>query len=89
MKRLINELAKHNITPEYNFGRIELQGGDDTARAYYSALLKQNPDLEIKFILELAKTNKDIYDLIDERAAIRSAENLKGDFKSAVRCNFI
>lgn len=89
MKRLINELAKRDITPEYNFGRIELQGGDDTAREYYSSLLKQNPEIEIKFILELAKINKDVYDLIDERAAIRAAENLKGDFESAVRCNFI
>ena len=88
IKQLIEDFKHYKITPEFVYGRIELQGGDDTAREHYSALLAQNSKIEINLILELAKIDEYVYDVIDERAAIREAENLPGDFESAVRCAF-
>jgi len=89
MKRLIEEFYRRGIRPEYEFGRLILYGGEELARENYSEQIKLNPEAEIRIILELAKTREDIYDLIDERAAIRKADNLPGDFESAVRCNFL
>lgn len=89
MKRLIEEFNRRGIRPEYEFGRLILYGGETAARENYSEQIKLNPEAEIKIILELAKTREDIYCQIEERAAIREADNLPGDFESAVRCNFL
>ena len=88
-KLLIKELEKHRITPVFDCGRITLAGDDSEAREHYSHMLLDNPKLEIDLILELAKIEEYIYCCIDERAAIRAAEELPGDFKSAVSCAII
>ncbi|MBQ6909438.1 MAG: hypothetical protein IJP88_00185 [Synergistaceae bacterium] len=89
MKRLIEDFNRRGIRPEYEFGRLVLYGGETAARENYSDQIKLNPEAEIKIILELAKTREDFYCLIEERAAIREADNLPGDFESAVRCCFL
>lgn len=90
MKRLISDFQKYNITPVYEYGRISLlkdKDCDEDAFENYSRLLAGNPKIEIRLILELAKTDDDIRFQIEERAAIRAADNLPDDFESAVRCN--
>ena len=69
-------------------GRVLLTGGDKTARKHYRSLLQAKPGIEAYLILELAKTNPDLMFEIEERAAIREADNLPGDLFSAIMCNF-
>ena len=85
---MYEELKKWKITPIYYFGRIYLEGGDKSAREHYQSILDENIELQIKFILELAKHDKNVLELIEERAAIRGADGLPDDLESAVRCNF-
>jgi len=87
--RLIKEFEKYKITPEYELGRIVLYGGDDKARQYYTKFLAENLDIQIKLIFDLAKIREDVYCQVEERAAIRAADNLPGDFWSAIKCAFI
>lgn len=84
MISFLRELRDWKITPEYNFGRIQLTGGDNTAREHYQNVIDENPLL----ILEIAKGNKEILQAVEERAAIREADGLPGDLESAVLCNF-
>lgn len=72
----------------YEYGRIILKGGDDVARDHYTRLFATNQGIEIKLILELAKSDELIWGLIEERAAIRGADGLPDDFENSVRCNF-
>lgn len=88
MTSFLRELKDWKITPEYNFGRIQLSGGDNTAREHYQKVLEENPELEIELIFDLARSNKDVLFAIEERAAIREADGLPGDIKSAVLCSF-
>lgn len=88
MNSLLKELRYWQIKPIYYFGRIYLEGGDKTAREHYQNVLNENPELHINFILDLAKTDKNVLELIEERAAIRGADGLPDDLESAVRCNF-
>lgn len=88
MNSLIKELQIWQITPVYNFGRAKLTGGDNTAREHYTRVLAENPELEVQLILDMARHDRKILELIEERAAIRCAENLLGDLKSAVISNF-
>lgn len=84
MSKLLEELKFWGITPEYNFGRIQLTNGDNNARLYYCNLLLENPEFEIALILEIPEFRE----YIEERAAIREADGLLGDLESAVKCNF-
>lgn len=88
MNSLIKELLSWQITPVYNYGRVQLTGGDNTAREHYSRILAENPELEIQLILDMARHDKKILELIEERAAIRWTEGLPGDLESAVVSNF-
>ncbi|MBR2209759.1 MAG: hypothetical protein IJ859_13215 [Synergistaceae bacterium] len=79
MNLLLKELEHWNITPEYSFGRIVLTGGDKTARFHYKNILEENPDLELQLILDVPEFRE----CLEERAAIREAEGLLGDLRSA------
>ena len=59
VKKFINELKKWQVSyyaDEYM--KICLTGGDKRARAYYSRLIMQYPELEDNLLLELAETDK-------------------------------
>ena len=88
MNLLLKELKTWQIKPIYEYGKIKLEGGDKTAREHYQNVLDKNPELQIELILDLAKSDKYVLELIEERAAIREADGLPGDLESAVRCNF-
>ena len=88
ISQLIEEFEKYGITPELVLGRIVLYGGFDAAREHYAKLLRENENIEIKLIFELTKFREDVFCQIDERAAIRAADNLPGDFWSAIKCAF-
>ena len=88
MNSLLKELRDWQIKPVYDFGRITLTGGDKTAREHYQRILDENDEIQIQLILDLAKCDQDVRDCVEERAAIRWADGLPGDFESAVRCNF-
>ena len=88
MSSLLNELKNWQIKPIYEYGRITLEDGDKTAREHYQKILDENPELQIDFILDLARHDKNVLELIEERAAIRKADGLPDDLDSAVSCNF-
>ena len=50
-------------------------------------ILNNNPDLEADVIIELAKRDKILADLIAERQAIRAADGLPDDAHSAIIAN--
>ena len=88
MNKLLKELQDWGIKPEYYFGRVYLKDGDKTARKHYADILEANPELEIDLIWDLARHDKNVLEIIEERAAIREADGLPGDIESAVKCNF-
>ena len=88
MDEFLKELKSWGIKTYLEFGRLVLYDGDKTAREHYSNVLLQEPELEIQLILELVRSDSDIREQIEERAAIRYAEGLPDDLESAVRCNF-
>jgi len=88
MNSLLKELNGWQIKSLYEYGKIRLEGGDKTAREHYQKVLDENPELQIAFILDLAKHDKYVFELIEERAAIRAADGLLDDQYSAVSCNF-
>ena len=88
MNSLLKELRDWQIKPIYDYGKIILTDGDKTAREHYQQILDENDELHIQLILDLVKCDRDIRNYVEERAAIRWANGLPGDFESAVRCNF-
>ena len=83
----MKELKRWEIIPSVEHNRIVLKDGNKRARYHYTMILQENPDFEVKLILELAEQNSELREAIEERAAIREADGLPGDFYSAVRCN--
>lgn len=88
MSKLKDELKRWHIKAYLHNGRLILYDGDNAARNHYKTLLLENPEVEIKLILELIKSDEDMRQFVEERAAIREADGLPGDLESAVRCNF-
>ena len=88
VNELIEELNRYQIRIEEKYPRVLLSGGDKHARKYYSEFIEASPELECELILELAKKDDDLMFEIEERAAIREADGLPGDLRSAVMCNF-
>ena len=87
-KKLSDELKRWHIKTYLHNNRLILSEGDNTARNHYKTLLSENPEVEIKLILELIKSDCEMRQFVEERAAIREADGLPGDLESAVRCNF-
>lgn len=88
MSKLSDELKRWHIKTYLHNNRLILSEGDNTARNHYKTLLSKNPEVEIKLILELIKSDCEMRQFVEERAAIREADGLPGDLESAVRCNF-
>ncbi|MBQ6664903.1 MAG: hypothetical protein IJM68_04865 [Synergistaceae bacterium] len=84
---LLSELRRWQVNISVEWGRISLSGGDARALEYYGEMIRAHPRIEAHLILELAREDKDVMDVIEERAAIRWAEGLPGDVFSAVLCN--
>ena len=86
-KDFLEELSRWDIKAGYEWGRIILREGNDKAREYYSEMLKNSPDFEGVLIWELAQTNENIMDCIEERRAIRWAEVEDDSIQGAIMCN--
>ena len=86
-REFLGELEHYCIECQVHEWHIELTGGDKRARAHYQKVLYDNPEIEALLILEAAKHDDYLNELIEERAAIRQADNLPGDRLSAVMCN--
>ncbi len=89
VKDFIDELSRWCIEAEYEYGRIVLSGGQDEARAYYTAMLAKSPEFEGALIWELAQTNTDVMDCIEERRAIRWVECGDDSIREAIMCNIL
>ena len=86
-KEFLEELSRWDIKPEYDSGRIFLREGNEEARAYYSEMLKKNPEFEGALIWELAQTDENIMDCIEERRAIIWVECGDDSVRTAIMCN--
>ena len=77
------ELKRWSIRHEVVDMRIHLYGGDNKARRHYEEILKANPELEARLILIASNNDSDLRYELEERAAIRYADDLQGDLLSA------
>ena len=68
-REFLEELSRWDIIAEYQSGRVKLSGGREDAREHFSQILK-SPEFEGALIWEMAQTNDDIMDAIEERRAI-------------------
>ena len=87
LKEYMNELRRWGISYDVSDWRVILRGGDRKARYHHERVISEDKDLEAKLILYASNRNRDLRDLIEERAAIRCADGLPGDLLSAVKCN--
>ena len=87
LREFTTELEHWRITPEYRNGRVVLTGGRDDAREYYTAMLRKSPEFEGALIWELAQTNPDVMDAVEERRAIIWIECEDDSVRSAIMCN--
>ena len=88
LDELIAVLKRWQVNISVYWGHIYLYGGDIRAREHYGSMLAARKHMAADFILKLAETDKDLAYAIEERAAIREADELPGDIRSAVLCNF-
>ena len=80
----IAEAARYGIEIKHKSGRIELEGGDEKAREHYTALLRNNPEFEGALIWEVAQTDADLMDWIEERRAINWVSSGDDSIHSAI-----
>ena len=86
-KEFLEEIARWDIKAKYEWGRIVLREGNDEARAYYSEMLKKSPEFEGALIWELAQTDENIMDWIEERRAIIWVECGDDSVRTAIMCS--
>ena len=84
-KEYQEELTRWGIRYEVSGWRIKLNGGNNGAREHYESVLRDNPELEALLILLASNEDELLREQIEERAAIRQADNLPGDLLSAVK----
>ena len=84
-KEYQEELNRWGISYEVSDLRIKLYGGNNGAREHYESVLRDNPELEALLILLASNEDALLKEQIEERAAIRQADNLPGDLLSAVK----
>ena len=85
-KDFLEELSRWDIKAVYEWGRIVLIGGREDAREHFSQILK-SPEFEGALIWELAQTDENIMDDIEERRAIRWVEDGDDSIRGAIMCN--
>lgn len=86
-KDFLEELSRWDIKTDYEWGRVILREGNNEAREYYTEMLKNSPEFERALIWELAQTNENIMDCIEERRAIRWVEVGDYSIQGAIMCN--
>ena len=86
-REFLEELSRWSIKAEYEWGRIVLREGNDEARTYYAGMLKKSPEFEGALIWELAQTDENIMDDIEERRAIIWVECGDDSVRTAIMCN--
>ena len=84
-KEYQEELNRWGISYEVSDWRIKLYGGNNGAREHYESVLRDNPELEALLILLASNEDALLKEQIEERAAIRQADNLPGDLLLAVK----
>ena len=82
----LEELARWDITAEYQCGRVVLTGGRDDAREHFRQVLR-SPEFEGALIWEMAQRDSDIMDAIEERRAIIWVECGDDSVRTAIMCN--
>ena len=87
LKEYLNELKEWGISYEVSDWRVILIGGDRKARYHYERVLSENKDLQAMLILYASNRNRDLRNMIEERAAIRWSDGLPCDLLSSVKCN--
>ena len=86
MSEFLDALREYQIEPEADTPlRIILKGGDKSARKHYQKILRENPEWELKLILELAKNNSNLRYILEERAAISELNSLEDAAKMLMR----
>ena len=86
MSEFLNELKKYQIKPDVDLVlRVILTNGDKDARKHYQDLLKDNPDWEVKLILELAESDENLHQYLFERMAISELSSLQDAVKMLMR----
>ena len=86
-REFLEELSRWGVKAKYEWGRIVLREGNDEARKYYAGMLKKSPEFEGALIWELAQTDENIMDDIEERRAIRWVEGGDDSIYGAIMCN--
>lgn len=86
-REFLEELSRWSIKAKYEWGRIVLREGNDEAREYYAGMLKKSPEFEGALIWELAQTDENIMDDIEERRAIIWVECGDDSVRTAIMCN--
>ena len=81
-REFLEELSRWGVKARYEWGRIVLREGNDEARKYYAS-----PEFEGALIWELAQTDENIMDDIEERRAIRWVEGGDDSIYGAIMCN--
>lgn len=89
VKEFCAELKRWRIRASVFWGRLELTGGDDKAREYFSDMFTSRPKMEAHIIQELSKNDPYLAYAIEERAAMRQADGLPSDTFSAILCNLV
>lgn len=84
---ILQDLTRWQIKYEVEEWRVKLSGGDKKARYHYEKILNEYRDLQAMLILYAANKDSNLHDLIEERAAIRWVDGLRGDLLSAVKSN--
>lgn len=85
VKEYQEELNRWGIKYEVKDWRIKFYGGNKQAREHYEEVLKANSELEALLILIASNKDALLREEIEERAAIRHADDLSGDLISAVK----
>ncbi|MBR0076142.1 MAG: hypothetical protein IJP96_10340 [Synergistaceae bacterium] len=86
MSEFLDELKKYQINPDVDLVlRVILTNGDKNARKHYQELLRENPEWEMKLILELAESDKNLYQYLFERMAISDLNSLEDAVKMLMR----
>ncbi|MBR0315978.1 MAG: hypothetical protein IJQ99_03855 [Synergistaceae bacterium] len=86
MSEFLNELKKYQIKPDVDLVlRVILTNGDKNARKHYQDLLRDNPEWEVKLILELAESDENLHQYLFERMAISELNSLQDAVKMLMR----
>lgn len=81
--------AYSEIPDEYSKIMLHLDGGDRKARHHFKRVLEEDEDIRAMLVFDAINISRDrdMLDLVNERACIRWAEGLPYDLIDAVKCH--